>query len=998
MNKKLILLILALPLFVMLCIYTTTRNIRLNVKVAVTGIEYFGESIVYMDMDTMDSYDVNYSVYPLNSANKDIEFKTEAVGDNRLAVLEFINGKIIPKSIGMAKVYLTTIDGGYRDSFIVKVDSVSVQEIESTASAYEYYVGETGTISTTFVPTHAINKMLTYSSSNTQVATVDNKGKIKAVGKGSAIITVASEQNSNVLDSFEINVYSKEIMVLLDENVTVIGTQGSVDISIDTNDEYSLTFAVKDFEKNPLEGVLDIDKSTFTKNSLNSATFNFTTHEDFVGSAVVDVTLTSKNEFFEPYTKSFVLNRVATISAEFDDDKVISRTIGSQFGLHNLLTITPANADVKFEIAQTNEILKVTELSMEGIRFVAEKIGVTEVTLKVINANAEEQFVELKKIIAVLPRAMEITNKPCNGAIEDIFTVGKFESNGADNITQLNVKFDQTENLTNIADYISFETDNENLVSVKNDGTIHIADETFIGMIGVRARIGYKAKETNEVQVLFKSSTFNVRCVGNGYNVRNFMDLYNLSNAGKVIVLQDNINEKFGLNENGGSVYTESSVKKIDSTYDTTFYKNIGKQGDAKVKVLISFTADVYGNGYKISSHNVAYGLDGDKQLKNNALFRGPLNFVALSGSNSSLVSVKAQDNISFAVYDDVTLNNIQLCSANLIPDDNGQYNLSDLDYVGTTVEVMGDNVNIEYCRINNGRTVLRVFGDGPIDSTDTIDRNKVINLNIKNSELSMAREFIIRIGSNCFVDGTKDVPAPYLDSNKSQSFPAQETYQTLTEQQKAEYDAKYVKTYVNIKNSILKHSGLFCIGMDSHFSGGALAKGNELMADLMGAWYDLAKTSYGAKLTFEGDVRMYDWKTIDNVDSSTLIEVMEIAREEYGKYAIEIKELINFASNNKPQYRPILTNYNNSQYVHGGIAFFGGGKNYCVFDCVNYTFKPLGSYKIGLDDVGRNELEYAAGSEKFYFLMHDSTTQGFSPEDQEAILKTPEANAPLYK
>lgn len=997
MNKKLILLILALPLFVMLCIYTTTRNIKLNVKIGVTGIEYFGEKLVYIDMDTMDGYDVNYSVYPLNSANKDIEFETEAVGENRLASLEFVNGKIIPKSIGMAKVYLTTVDGGFRDSFIVKVDSVSVQEIESVASARVYYVGETGTISTTFVPEHAINKTLTYTSSNNQVATVDSKGKIKAVGMGTAIIAIASEQNPNAISSIEIEVYNRDIMDLDTESVALLGLEGSINISISTNNDYTLSFVTRDLEKQPINGVLDVNKSNFIKNGLHNATFNYVLDENFEGSAVVDITITSENTFFEPYTKSFIINKVQSISATFDDNDVISRNIGASINLHNLFTITPEDADVTFELTQSNEILTVTALSLEeGVRLTANKVGVTTVTLKIINAKALEQFVEITKDIVVLPNAMEITTTLGGAAIENILTVGKYEADGTTlNTTQLNVSFAQTiENLTNISDYVSFETDDSSLVTIKDDGTIQIEDSSFTGIIGVRARIGYKANETDEVKVLLKSSTFNVRCVGNGYNVRSFMDLYNLTNAGKVVVLQGDIIDNFGKNASGGNVYTESSVKKIDSTYDTTFYKNIGKQDEAKVKVLISFTADVYGNGYTINSHNVAYGLDGDKVLKNNALFRGPLNFVALSGSNSSLVSVKAQDNISFAVYENVTLNNVQLSSAQLTPDDNKQVNLSDLDYVGTTVEVMGDNVNIEYCRINYGRTVLRVFGDGGNPNNGrSPDSSKVINLNIKNSVLSMAREFIVRIGTNCFVDGTKETPAPYLDDNKSISFPAQASYQNMNEQARTDYDSKYIKTFVNIKNSVLENSGLFCIGIDSHFSGAALAKGNELMADLMGAWYDLAKTSYGAKLTFEGDVRMYDWKKLDNVDSSTLIDVLPIAEKDYGKYTLDIKELINFAAGDtsKPQYQSIITNYNNSQYVHGGIAFFGGGKNYSVFEYKDYTFKPLSNYMIGLDDVGRTELQYAAGNEKFYFLMHDANTQGFSPADASS-------HAPIYK
>ena len=44
-----------------------------------------------------------------------------------------------------------------------------------------------------------------------------------------------------------------------------------------------------------------------------------------------------------------------------------------------------------------------------------------------------------------------------------------------------------------------------------------------------------------------------------------------------------------------------------------------------------------------------------------------------------------------------------------------------------------------------------------------------------------------------------------------------------------------------------------------------ALADGSGFLGGLIDSWHDLAKTSYGAKLTFEGDVRMYGWKDINN-------------------------------------------------------------------------------------------------------------------------------------
>ena len=194
-----------------------------------------------------------------------------------------------------------------------------------------------------------------------------------------------------------------------------------------------------------------------------------------------------------------------------------------------------------------------------------------------------------------------------------------------------------------------------------------------------------------------------------------------------------------------------------------------------------------------------------------------------------------------------------------------------------------------------------------------------------------------------------------------------------------------------------MKDSGLFCIGIDSHFAGDALADGSGLAGGLIESWHDLAKTSYGAKLTFIGDVRMYDWKKISNIDSSTLIEV--VGNSSFSDLAFDVREMIDLLATNSenPHLNDIVYRDGKDEYVHGGIAFFGGGKNYGVFETQGYTFKNLNGYEVKLADVGKIQLQLAAGSESFYFMLNDSTTQGFLPKDQAALIASGLAYAPIY-
>jgi hypothetical protein len=141
----------------------------------------------------------------------------------------------------------------------------------------------------------------------------------------------------------------------------------------------------------------------------------------------------------------------------------------------------------------------------------------------------------------------------------------------------------------------------------------------------------------------------------------------------------------------------------------------------------------------------------------------------------------------------------------------------------------------------------------------------------------------------------------------------------------------------------------------------------------------------------------MFNWKDVEDIDSSTLIEIM--GKSQFAaQLEFNVKDIIKGIAGNA-NFENIVYAKDGKQYVHAGIAFFGGGKNYGVFEFKNTTptqFSQLVGYEIGLDDVGKGFLASAAGREKFYFLLHDSTTQ-FLPETQEALLESENAYDCIY-
>lgn len=630
---------------------------------------------------------------------------------------------------------------------------------------------------------------------------------------------------------------------------------------------------------------------------------------------------------------------------------------------------TPSNANISTAAANDYVFIK------------ALKAGVSEITVKAVNDTNELEFIEFKQYVVVAPKTgtFTISNLKTEYGIENIWTVA---SANADRLNKLTATGGNADNIGDgFYENVSWVTTNGN-VSVSKDGAIFVANiSADPDIVEIKAVFGFGG-------VTFESAPMKVRCVYDGINVYSYEELYSetVKADPRPIVLQANIKDDF----------SSTNFTWMKSTYDLTYYENINKsEQDMMIKVLMQFKDDVYGNGFEINAHNATIGtLDSTgKPVEGKTLFWGPLNFVAMSQGGGA-ISVKGQDNIVFGVHGGVTLNNIILKSCDLTAVD-GKVDLTELDYAGTTVEILGDEVTIEYSRLMNGRTVLRVFGD----DEDSVQQ---INLEVKNTLLKGSREFIARLGSNRFLFDENEA-SPYLpgDSASTNDFNAKEYYNSKTAEEKAVYDEKYINTFVTFENCVFEDAGIFSIGLDSHFAGEALKNGSDYFKNDQGigalqGWSNLAKTSYGVKLTFKNDVRLYSWKPLDDIDSSTLIENNLTKNDTSNSFFLgltfNVKALVENAST-LPSYSNILDNIDGVNYVHAGIAFFGGGKNYSVFENLLDTSAfeaQFSTYKVALEELNdgvnnQGYLSVAAGNEPFYFFIYNANNS-FTYDKQQTL------------
>lgn len=111
----------------------------------------------------------------------------------------------------------------------VKTSAIPVQSITLAIDKAALEVGGTAKVTVTITPANQTDGDVTLTSSNNQVATVDNEGNVRAVASGTATITAKiGEKTSNVIS---LTVY--EALVNVTDLVASNVTPNSIDLSWD---------------------------------------------------------------------------------------------------------------------------------------------------------------------------------------------------------------------------------------------------------------------------------------------------------------------------------------------------------------------------------------------------------------------------------------------------------------------------------------------------------------------------------------------------------------------------------------------------------------------------------------------------------------------------------------------------------------------------------------------------------------------------------------------
>ena len=169
---------------------TATCEVTVNAKVyPVTGVTLDKTS---HEMTEGDEYTLTATINPSNATNKNVSWKS-----SNTSVATVSNGEVTAVKAGSATITVTTEDGGKTATCEVTVNAkvYPVTGVSLNQTSVSLTEGDDFDLTATVYPSNATNKKVTWSSSDTSVASVKN-GMVVAIKPGTAIITVTTEDGN----------------------------------------------------------------------------------------------------------------------------------------------------------------------------------------------------------------------------------------------------------------------------------------------------------------------------------------------------------------------------------------------------------------------------------------------------------------------------------------------------------------------------------------------------------------------------------------------------------------------------------------------------------------------------------------------------------------------------------------------------------------------------------------------------------------------------------
>lgn len=167
--------------------------------------DYVTSSASYVKVSSMSIKPVNYlkvgdktvisnSIAPTNATYKDLSWVSS---DNNIATVDN-NGVVTALKKGRCTIEAVTTDGSNISSVGTLVISQPVNSVSLSTKSITLQNGSSQKITSTVLPTEASSKVLSWKSSNTNIAEVNAVGTVKAKSPGNCTITATTTDGSKI--------------------------------------------------------------------------------------------------------------------------------------------------------------------------------------------------------------------------------------------------------------------------------------------------------------------------------------------------------------------------------------------------------------------------------------------------------------------------------------------------------------------------------------------------------------------------------------------------------------------------------------------------------------------------------------------------------------------------------------------------------------------------------------------------------------------------------
>ena len=192
------------------CIITvTTQDGEKNAQCAVTVVPpVIRVTSVSLERDNL-SIEVGKTaqlvpaVAPEDATDKSVTWSSD---NNSIATVDE-NGLVTAVGQGACTISVITNDGGLQATCVVTVSepAVNVTDVKLDRESLTLNVDETARLTASIIPKNASDKSISWASDNSDIATVDQNGLVKAISAGACTITVTST-DGNITASCAVNV------------------------------------------------------------------------------------------------------------------------------------------------------------------------------------------------------------------------------------------------------------------------------------------------------------------------------------------------------------------------------------------------------------------------------------------------------------------------------------------------------------------------------------------------------------------------------------------------------------------------------------------------------------------------------------------------------------------------------------------------------------------------------------------------------------------------